>query len=109
MLVIVEHELLGVAAILLSRDVGCEFDLLALCWRFHNLHPEHSEIIERILASLEVRSVAAANSFINPCYTISSVFRDLLIAFKLITKISKSKKLFIPRIFVIGGARREER
>ena len=28
-LVIVEHELLGVAAILLSTDVGCEFDLLA--------------------------------------------------------------------------------
>jgi len=29
-LVIVEHELLGVAAILLSTGVGCEFDLLAL-------------------------------------------------------------------------------
>ena len=29
-IVIVEHELLGVAAILLSTDVGCEFDLLAL-------------------------------------------------------------------------------
>ena len=51
-----------------------------------------------IVASLEVRSAATANSFINPCYTISSVFRDLLIPFELITKISKSKKLFLPRI-----------
>ena len=50
-----------------------------------------------------------AYSFINPRYTISSVFRDLLIPFKLITKISKSKKLFLPRIFLIGGARREDR
>ena len=49
-----------------------------------------------------------ANSFINPRYTISSVFRDLLIPFKLITKISKSKKLFLSSIFVVGGARREE-
>ena len=56
-----------------------------------------------------MRSAATANSFINPHYTISSVFRDLLIPFKFITKISKSKKLFLPRIFVIGGARREER
>ena len=37
----------------------------------------------------------------------SSVFRDLLIPLKLLTKISKSKKLFLPRIFVISGARRE--
>ena len=71
------------------------------------LYPELSEIIDCIVASLEVRSAAAANSFINPRYTISSVFRDLLIPFKLITKISKSKKLFLPRIFVIGGARQE--
>ena len=61
------------------------------------------------LAILEVRSAATANSFINPRYTISSVFWDLLIPLKLLTKISKSKKLFLPRIFVIGGARREER
>ena len=27
----------------------------------------------------------------------------------LITKISKSKKLFLPRIFAMGGTRREER
>ena len=73
------------------------------------LYLELSEIIDRIEASLEVRSAATANSFINPCYTISSVFRDLLIPIKLITKISKSKKLFLPRILVIGGARREER
>ena len=56
-----------------------------------------------------MRSAATANSFINPRYTISSVFRDLLIPLKLLTKISKSRKLFLPRIFVIGGARREER
>ena len=55
------------------------------------LYPELSEIIDRIVASLEVRSAARANSFINPRYTISSVFRDLLIPFKLITKISKVK------------------
>ena len=73
------------------------------------LYPELSEIIDRIVAILEVRSTATANSFINPRYTISSVFRDLLIPLKLLTKISKSKKLFLPRIFVIGGARREER
>ena len=76
---------------------------------FSQFYPELSEIIDRIVASLEVRSVATANSFINPRYTISSVFRDLLIPFKLIAKISKGKKLFLPRIFVIGGARREER
>ena len=68
-----------------------------------------SEIIDRIVAILEVRSVVTANSFINARYTISSMFRDLLIPLKLLTKISKSKKLFPPRIFVIGGARREER
>ena len=62
------------------------------------LYPELSEIIDRIVASLEVRSAASANSFINPCYTISSVFRDLLIPFELITKTSKSEKLFLPRI-----------
>ena len=73
------------------------------------LYPELSEIIDRIVTSLEVRSTATANSLINPRYTISSVFRDLLIPFKLITKISKSQKVFFPRIFVIGGARREER
>ena len=73
------------------------------------LYPELSEIIDRIVASLEARSAATANSFINPRYTISSLFRDLLIPFKLITKISKSKKLFLPRIFIVGGARREER
>ena len=39
--------------------------------------PELSEIIDRIVAILEVRSAATANSFINPRYTISSVFRDL--------------------------------
>ena len=71
------------------------------------LYPELSEIIDRIVAILEVRSAATANSFINPRYTISSVFRDLPL--KLLTKISKSKTLFLPRIFVIGGARREER
>ena len=54
-------------------------------------------------------SAATANSFINPRYTISSVFRDLLIPFKLITKISESKKLLLPPIFVIGGVRREQR
>ena len=73
------------------------------------LYPELSEIIDRIVAILEVRNAATANSFINPRYTISSVFRDLLIPLKLLTKISKSKKLFLPRTFVIGGARREER
>ena len=73
------------------------------------LYPELSEIIDRIVAMLEVRSAATANSFINPRYTISSVFRDLLIPLKLLTKISKSKKVFLPRIFVIGGARRKER
>ena len=73
------------------------------------VYPELSEIIDRIVAILEVRSAAPANSFTNPRYTISSVFRDLLIPLKLLTKISKSKKLFLPRIFVIGGARREER
>ena len=76
------------------------------------LYPELSEIIDRIIASLEVRRAATANSnhsFINPRYAISSVFRDLLIPFKLITKISKSKELFLPRIFIVGGARREER
>ena len=73
------------------------------------LYPELSEIIDRIVANLEVRSAATANSFINPHYTISSVFLDLLIPFKLITEISKSKKLFLPRIFLIGGARREDR
>ena len=72
------------------------------------LYHELSVIIDCIVASLEVRSAAMANSFINPRYTISSVFRDLLIPFKLITKISKSKKLFLSRIFVVGGARREE-
>ena len=73
------------------------------------LYPELSEVIDRIVASLEVRSAATANSFINPRYKIPSVFRGLLIPFKLITQISKSKKLFLPRIFIIGGARREER
>ena len=73
------------------------------------LYPELSEIIDRIAASLEVRSAATANSFFRPRYKISSVFRDLFIPFKLITKISKSKKPFLPRIIVIGGARREER
>ena len=73
------------------------------------LYPELSEIIDRIVAILEVRSTATANSFIFPRYTISSVFRNLLIPLKLLTKISKSKRLFLPRIFVIGGARREER
>ena len=72
------------------------------------LYLELSEIIDRIAASLEVRSAATAGSFINPRYTISSVFRDILIPFK-ITKISESKKLFPPCIFVIGGAHREER
>ena len=46
------------------------------------LYPELSEIIDRIVASLEVRSAATANSYINPCYTISSVFRELLIPFE---------------------------
>ena len=64
------------------------------------LYPELSEIIDRIVTILEVRSAATANSFINPRYTISSVFRDLLTPLKLLTKISKSKKLFLPRIFV---------
>ena len=73
------------------------------------LYPKLSEIIDRIVASLEVRSAATTNSFISTRYTIYSVLRDLLIQFKLITKISRSKKLFLPRIFVIGGARREER
>ena len=73
------------------------------------LYPELSEIIDRIVASLEVRSAATANSFINPRYTSSLVFWDLLVPLKLITKISKSKKLFLPRIFRIGGDRREER
>ena len=73
------------------------------------LYPERSEIIDRNVASLELRSAATANSFINPRYTISLVFRDLLIPFKLITKFSKSKKIFLPHIFVIGGARREKR
>ena len=72
------------------------------------LYPELSKIIDRIVASLEARSPATANSSINPRYTISSVFRNLLIPFKLITKISKSKKLFLLCIFVIGGGRREE-
>ena len=72
------------------------------------LFPELSEIIDRIVAILEVRSAATATSFINPRYTIFSVFGDLLIPLKLLTKISKSRKLFLPRIFVIGGARREE-
>ena len=87
------------------------FDLSTLFQLFSKvlLYPELSGIIDRIVASLEVRSEATANSFINPRYTISSLFRDLLIPFKLITKISKSKKLFLPRIFIIGGARREER
>ena len=66
-------------------------------------------MIDSILASMEISSPATVNSFINPRYTISLVFRDLLIPFKLITKISKSKKLFLPRIFIIGSARREER
>ena len=74
------------------------------------LYPELSEIIDRIAASLEVRSAAMANSsFFYPRYKISSVFRDLFIPFKLITKISKSEKLFLPRIIVIGSVRREER
>ena len=75
------------------------------------LYPELSEIIDRIVASLEVRSTATAYSFNNPRhgYTIYLVFRDLLIPFKLMTKISKSKTLFLPRLFVIGGARREKR
>ena len=73
------------------------------------LYLELSEIIDRIAASLEVRSAATADSFINPRYTISSVFRDLLIQFNLITIISESKKLFLPCLLVIGGARREER
>ena len=73
------------------------------------LYPELSEIIDRIVAILEVRSAATANSFVNPRYTMSSLFRDLLILFILLTKISKSNKLFLPRIFVIGGAYREER
>ena len=72
------------------------------------LYLELSEIIDRIVAILEVRSAATANSFINPRYTISSVFWDLLIPLKLLTKISRSKTLFLPRMFVIGGARREE-
>ena len=86
--------------------ISCKLSHVGL---FQNLYPELSEIIERIVASLEVRNVPAANSFINPRYTISSVFRDLLIPFKLRTKIPKSKKLFLPCIFVIGDARREER
>ena len=62
------------------------------------LNPELSEIIYRIAASLEVRSAATANPFINPRYRIYPVFRDLFNnSFKLITKISKSKKLFLPR------------
>ena len=73
------------------------------------LYPELSEIIDRIAAILEVRSAGTANSFINPRCTISSVFRDLLIQLKLLAKISKSKKLFLPRVFAIGGARREKR
>jgi len=73
------------------------------------LYPELSEIIDRIVGSLEVRGPATANSCINSRYTISSVFQDLLIPLKLIIKISKTKKLFLPRIFIIGGARREER
>ena len=55
------------------------------------LYPELSEIIDRIVASPEVRSAATANSFINPRYTISSVFQDLLMPFKLITKFLKAK------------------
>ena len=50
------------------------------------LYPELSEVIDRIVAILEVRSAATANSFINPRYTISSVFRDLLIPLKLLSK-----------------------
>ena len=65
-------------------------------------------MVDRIVAILEVRSAATANSFINPRYTISSVFRGFLILLQLITKISKSKKLFLPRIFIIGGACREQ-
>ena len=57
------------------------------------LYRKLSEIIDCIVAILEVRSAATANSFINPCYTISSVFWDLLIPLKLLTKISKSKLL----------------
>ena len=41
------------------------------------LYPELSEIIDRIVASLEARSAATANSFINSRYTISLIFRDL--------------------------------
>ena len=49
------------------------------------LYPELSEIIDRIVASLEVRSAAKQILLLNQ--VISSVFRDLLIPFKLITKI----------------------
>ena len=73
------------------------------------LYPGPSEIIDHIAANLEVRSAATADSFTNPRYSISSVFRDLLILFKFMTKISKSRKLFRPRIFIVGGTRREER
>ena len=66
-------------------------------------------VIARSVEGLEERGAATANYFINLRYTISSVFGDLLIPFKLITKISKSKKLFLPRIFASGGARKEER
>ena len=46
---------------------------------------------------------------LNSGYTVSSVFRDLLSPIKLITKISNTMKLCLPRIFVIGRAYREER
>ena len=54
------------------------------------LYPELSAIIDGVLAILEVKSAATANFFINPRSSIPSVFRDLLIPLKLLTKISKS-------------------
>ena len=75
-----------------------------ICFSF----PARFSFIPSFLKLLEVRSTATASSFINPRYTISSVFQDLF-PLKLLTKISKSKKLFLPSIFVIGGACREER
>ena len=75
-----------------------------ICFSF----PARFSFIPSFPKLLEVRSTATASSFINPRYTISLVFQDLF-PLKLLTKISKSKKLFLPRIFVIGGACREER
>ena len=63
-----------------------------LCQLFRKvlLYSELYEVIDHAVASLEERSAATAISFINPRYTISSVFGGPLIPFKLITKISKS-------------------